>query len=116
MNELSGLLIVQSDPLPGREDEYHDWYSNQHLQHVVKVPGFVSGQRFSISPVQRLADNPPPSHGFLSVYEVVGDPATAFALMNQALAEGRMPVSDAMDPGRRSHFWQPITPRVERAS
>lgn len=112
MEEPQGLLVVYSEPVIGHEDEYHDWYSNHHLRHVVGLPGFVSGQRFRLGSVQRLKDNPAPPRQFLSLYEMVGDPAEAFATMNAELAKGTLPVSDAMNPNRFSHYWQAITPKV----
>jgi hypothetical protein len=41
-------LIVLSDAVAGREDEYNEWYSKQHLSDVIAVPGFVSAQRFKM--------------------------------------------------------------------
>src|SRR5690606_19186746 len=40
--------VVLSNPVPGRDQEYNDWYSNRHLADVVAVPGFVSAQRFRL--------------------------------------------------------------------
>jgi hypothetical protein len=114
MGDVTGLLVVHSGPVDGQEDEYNEWYSNHHIPHVVATPGFISGQRFRIHGVQRLgADHPVSVHRYLSIYEVTGDPALAFQEMNARLADGRMPVSDAIDEARiQSFFWQPITERV----
>ena len=62
-------LVVLSDSTEGREDEYNDWYNNQHLADVVAVPGFVSAQRF------KLRDAMGFEHGnrYLAIYEVEAD-------------------------------------------
>lgn len=39
-------LIVISNPEPGREAEFNAWYDGQHVPDVLRVPGFVSAQRF----------------------------------------------------------------------
>ena len=39
-------LIVLTNPVDGREDEYNDWYTNVHLDDVLKIPGVVGAQRF----------------------------------------------------------------------
>ncbi len=40
-------LIVLSDPsTPDQEDAYNGWYDHQHMQDVLRVPGFESAQRF----------------------------------------------------------------------
>jgi hypothetical protein len=41
-------LVVQSNPVAGREDEYNNWYTNQHLHDLLRVPGFKSAQRFML--------------------------------------------------------------------
>ena len=46
-------LIVLTNPVDGREDEYNDWYTNVHLDDVLKVPGVVAAQRFRRSNHQR---------------------------------------------------------------
>ena len=39
------LLLVLSNAVEGKEDEFNDWYSNVHLHDGVKVPGFVAAVR-----------------------------------------------------------------------
>lgn len=43
------IFDVHSNPVPGREDEYNDWYTNQHLSDVLASPGFVAAQRFEVA-------------------------------------------------------------------
>ena len=45
-----GVLLVMTEPLPGKEDEFNDWYSNVHLHELVKVPGIAAAQRFEAVP------------------------------------------------------------------
>ena len=42
---MKNLLLVLSSPASGREDEYHEWYTETHLEEVVATPGFVAAQR-----------------------------------------------------------------------
>jgi len=39
-------LIVFTNPVEGRDDEYNDWYTNTHLPDVLKIPGITGAQRF----------------------------------------------------------------------
>jgi hypothetical protein len=41
-------LVVLSNPTAGREAEYNKWYDTRHLQDVLRVPGFISGQRYKL--------------------------------------------------------------------
>ena len=89
------ILVVMSSPTQGREDEYNDWYSEVHLAEVVKVPGFVSAQRFELADTQ-LKDILTPDekgnkvygeskHRYLAIYEMEADTSTdAIQALRQA--------------------------------
>ena len=57
-----GLFLAYSDPGPVPEDEFHDWYDNEHLPARLTVPGFESAARY------RAADGQMPP--WLAVYEI----------------------------------------------
>lgn len=40
------LLIVRSQVVPEREDEYNRWYNEVHLRDMMKVPGVLSARRY----------------------------------------------------------------------
>ena len=58
------ILVVQTNPVVGREDEYNDWYTNRHLDDVLKVPGFKSAQRFMLA-----QDDGTSKWKYLAIYE-----------------------------------------------
>ena len=33
-------MVVFTSPVEGREDDYNDWYDNQHLGDVIAAAGF----------------------------------------------------------------------------
>lgn len=41
------LVVVRVDIAPGVEAEWNTWYDQTHLPDVLKVPGFLSGRRYS---------------------------------------------------------------------
>lgn len=57
-----GLFLAYSDPGSVPEDEFHDWYDNEHLPARLTVPGFASAARY------READGLTPP--WLAVYEI----------------------------------------------
>src|SRR3546814_19765769 len=59
-------LVVLTRPVEGREDEFNDWYTNQHLDDVLAIPGFTAAQRFKI----KGAPVSPTSWEYFAVYEV----------------------------------------------
>src|ERR1700716_3866720 len=42
----TGLLMVWVDIAPQYEAEYHRWYDEEHIAHLLAVPGFLSAGRY----------------------------------------------------------------------
>ena len=42
----TGLLVLWTDVAPEFEAEFNRWYNEEHLQHLLKVPGFLSAGRY----------------------------------------------------------------------
>src|SRR5271155_6277086 len=42
----TGLLMVWADIDPEFEEEYHRWYDEEHIAHLLAVPGFLSAGRY----------------------------------------------------------------------
>lgn len=104
-------LIVLSDPIEGREDEYNEWYDNHHLGAVLDLEGFTSAQRF------RVAEGPNASHKYMAVYDAEApDARAAMARIEQSVAAGTMHISDALDRKTAVIFYEAITPRLAAKS
>jgi hypothetical protein len=102
------VLVVLTEPMPGLEDEYNEWYTETHLDEVVATPGFVSAQRF------QLVDDggAPCPHPYLAIYEVEVDLDAAKAALT-AGADDRAPVPPAMSDKRKVWWFTTLTERVE---
>lgn len=42
----TGLLMLWTDVDPQYEAEFNRWYNEEHIQHLLKVPGFLSAGRY----------------------------------------------------------------------
>lgn len=105
---MSNVLIVLTNPVEGREDEYNEWYSDIHVREVVDIPGFISAQRFALSDSQM---GPAGAHRYLAIYEVEGDPGAALSALKAARPELRM--SEALDTSAISaQMFSAITEKV----
>jgi hypothetical protein len=99
------LLLVHTNAVAGREEEYHRWYEETHIPDMLAVPHFVRAQRYEAVPSVR--GNVAPQR-FLVVYEIEADTA------EQAMEElrGAMPgmeLSAALDrAGAVLHAYSPI--------
>ncbi|ALG88929.1 MAG: hypothetical protein CL814_08710 [Confluentimicrobium sp.] len=106
--------VVLSNPVPGREDEYNDWYSNRHLADVTAVPGFIAAQRF------RLMDDSAegaPAQRYMAIYTMeTDDPAAAVESLRTLVETGKMAMSEAFSMEDMAiHLYETITPLVCKA-
>lgn len=86
-------LVVMSSPVDGREDEYNDWYDNQHLGDITALPGFENATRYELEPGQENSMG----HKYLAIYDMQTDDvdATMQTMISEAKS-GRMHISDAL--------------------
>jgi hypothetical protein len=109
------LFVVMTNPVEGREDEFNEWYSAEHLEDVVAVEGMRAAQRFELVPSQ-LGENVTPPFRYLAIYEAEDADEGAVERVEQALlaAAGTdaMPISRAMDRPQATWWFRAITDRV----
>ena len=104
-------LVVMSGPKAGCEDEYNDWYNNQHLADVVSVPGFRSAQRFKLTDAMGFEHR----HGYMAIYEIESDdPKAVLAEMFKRSGTPAMVLSESLDLEKAVvGLFEPCSPVVE---
>ncbi len=107
------VLLVLSNVTPGHsEDEYNDWYTNQHLADVLAIPGFSQAQRFKIVGEPVVCESK--LFRYAANYELDTDtPQTSIDAMMAVVGTDRMPMSPAIDPGFYVVLYEPITDLVK---
>ena len=107
------LYVVLSDPVEGREAEFNDWYTNHHLDDIMREAGFSACQRFRQADMNAPQAGP---NGYLAFYEIETDDIAAVdAGMRAAVARGAIPISSALDVATvRAWYVEAITERRER--
>jgi len=106
----TALLVVLTQPVEGREEDYNAWYSGQHLDDVLAAAGFDAAQRFRFMPSKLSRD---PAKPYLAIYEVDADRREeAEALLLQTAGTEAMPISDAMAQPAITWWFESITDRV----
>ena len=92
------LLLVFSNPVDGREEEFNDWYTNHHLDEILAIDGFVLAQRFRLVNARMTRDAPDAPYRYLAIYEVADG---ALELADSALYElARRERAEALAAGR----------------
>ncbi len=106
--------VVLSNPVPGREEEYNAWYTNQHLHGVVAVSGFISAQRFRLRDV---ATEGAPQQRYMAIYNMrTDDPDAILADLTSLVQSGKMVMSEAFSQdGMSTILYEVLTPLITRA-
>lgn len=89
------ICCVYTQPVPGHESEYNDWYDHRHLHDVARVPGVLSAQRFEMVGAEAALGGP--LTRFLAIYEIEGDPSGFVGELRSRFGTVEMPASDALD-------------------
>ena len=90
---MTTLFMVRSNPKPGQETAFNDWYTDVHLPEVLGIQGFLSAQRFTLNSAQVQSDQ---AQSYLAIYEIDTDnvPGT----LEQLSKATQLNMSDAIDP------------------
>src|SRR5690606_28970654 len=87
-------MVVLANPVPGREDEFNEWYTNTHLRDVVAVPGIQSAQRFKLCDPMGFEHR----HQYLALYEIDSDDREAvIEELLRRRGTASMQISEALD-------------------
>jgi hypothetical protein len=87
-------MVVMSNPVEGREDEYNDWYQNVHLGELVALEGFQSARRFRLTRSLVEGENYP----YMAIYEIETDDLDSVLQNLVQVAESeRLTMSDSID-------------------
>lgn len=99
-------MVVMTNPVKGREEEYNSWYDDRHLADVLCIPGIVSAERFELSAAQRF--DPPYPYGYLALYWIeTDDLAGVIHELKTRVGTELMPASDAMAKDRLVYLFKP---------
>lgn len=101
------VFMVLTNPHPGRDDEYNDWYSNKHLDDVLRVPGFKAARRYKLAKTEDWAWQ------YLAIYEFDSDePGATLDLLLTYAGTEEMLLSEALDLNQyMATAWVPISER-----
>ena len=106
-------LIALTNPIEGQEEAFNDWYTNEHLGDVLKLPGVIAAQRYALNDVQHRKG--PLDWKYMAVYEIeIDNISETLEALAAVSGTEQMPLSPALSPERMVWIYRPITERVER--
>jgi hypothetical protein len=104
------LMIVLTNSVDGREEEFNDWYTNTHLRDIVTLDGFAAAQRFRLIPDDK-SDGAP--YRYLAIYELEGEDHEIAKNSLGAAAGTGMVVSSSLDSSTvAAWYFEAITDRL----
>ena len=103
------VLVVLTNAVEGRDDEFNKWYDEVHLRDVLGVDGFRAAQRFRLSEPQILEDR---SYEYLAIYEIDAEDIGK-ALSALQAGSGTMEISSAMAEGAKALAFSAIGEPLE---
>lgn len=88
------VMVVESQPVEGRDAEYNAWYDSEHFQDVLDLPGVQSGRRFDLA----MGLMGEPGLPYLAIYEIeTDDIGLVAAELGKRSADGTMRQSETLD-------------------
>lgn len=109
------IMLAMTNAVPGREEEFNDWYTNEHLREVAQAPGIRAAQRFELASTQRYIGEYP--FHYLAIYEIETDDLQATVdYLNEHVGTERVPVRHELltdEPEIRGLYFTPISDRAE---
>lgn len=90
-------MIALTTPLPGKEEEFHDWYQTKHLPELVEhIESIKGAQRYQLAAKLMGSDTNP----WLAIYDIEADDAGAFlAAMGETAGSGKLTPPTTQDMG-----------------
>ncbi len=98
------VLVVHSNAVEGREDEYNDWYSNRHLDDLRALSGVTSARRLKLANRQMRTQS---AFKYLAMYEIEADDVDAVIdELYSRIGTERMPRSEALADDVAAVLWE----------
>ena len=85
-------MVVMTNPVPGREKEFADWYCTQHLGDVCATPGVLNGAFHELATTKCSQQ-----WRHMSRYEISKPFNELTASFGERIKAGQMPLTDTID-------------------
>src|SRR3954447_736086 len=87
-----GQMLVFTNAVEGRDDDFNRWYDEVHLTEVLALPEFTAARRFRLADAQVFADQ---QYRYLAIYEYGGSAQQAVDALTAAAST--LDMGDSID-------------------
>jgi len=106
---LASIFLVTTEPNPGEEDEFNDWYTHIHCHDIMRLKGSIAVQRFKQSrhQLQYNAAHIGPRPRWLAIYELGDTQQNLDDHVEQCFTD-QMPITAALNlAGGEDYYYVP---------
>jgi hypothetical protein len=103
------VFVAFSSPKEGMEDEFNEWYNNEHVPALMKLDGFVGARRFKLADGVPRNGSPaaPSGQEYLVIYELEADDITGIpGAIGAGVKSGEIKLAPVMDDLNAGYFTQ----------
>ena len=110
------LMVVGANPTePAHDAEFNRWYTDIHLDDVLKVAGFITARRYALSDARPMVGTEASPFRYLAIYDVESDDLEQSGRdLQAALDSGAIPISETFDLSNFSVDFYAAIPDAER--
>lgn len=110
------VLLVFSNPLEDRHEEFNDWYTNVHIRDVMRMPASIAVQRFVLAGDQPSGSVVSP-YRYLAMYET--DDTVKCTAAHAVAMTPKLPISETFDLSSPANYFRlrsfvTVDPMAER--
>jgi hypothetical protein len=103
--------LVLTNAVPGREEEFNRWYTEQHLPDVLRVP---RGERTALQSHGAAAKSGASSVAYLALYNCeAADPQVVTDGIQARVNTAEMQMSDTVGDVKYGCYFEPITEVIQ---
>ena len=109
-----GILVVQTDAMPGHEREFNAWYDENHVPEILATEGFLLGRRFRAVPYLTDAGAESGFTKYLAVYDIAStDLVRSYQALLDRFQSGVITPGEFVlkDPPYRSQLFEEVLRR-----
>jgi hypothetical protein len=91
--------------------DLNEWFENVHIPDLLKLPGYLRAKLFKMADYQKPPTVVPPTHRYLTIYELTGDPRQIIEATVAARVEGSITRNPSLAPDSYGWLYTQISDR-----
>lgn len=101
------VLVVFTNAVEGKQEEFNDWYDRIHIPDLLKIPEIKTAERFRLSGPQKMEGALP--WQYMALYRIeTDDLSRVISIIKERAGTALMPLTDSLQPDRIGWYFDTI--------